>query len=360
MATKDDILNSKGRTGRANVSALVNAGVTAVEPAQPVKTVQAGTDNRPVNTSDMATPEEVNERAPLQLRSIYAGTDNTDTISRTSSPRLSYVQMMEKLSPYKPPTDEELKKERKRHRREAIFAAIGDGISALSNLYFTTQYAPNAYDPRTNMSERVRGRYDKIKAERDANQRTYMNAYLRAMEMDAAADRDGRDWRHRLGREAAMDNLKEREMMVKEAKADRDDALSDLKIQLYQGKITGQEYDNAVKEANARYAEAYQQSRINKNNRSGSGGGGRPAEYPWYDSNGKQHYAHSYEAMRQNAIQHGTWNETTQESTQTKIHKDRRGKETQTNVTTIKPAKGSSKKPEKAKPKKKETGVSWQ
>lgn len=67
--------------------------------------------------------------------------------------RLSYEEMFRQLYPYKPPTHEELEKERKKQRREQIFAAIGDGISALSNLYFTTQYAPNMYSGRNTASQ---------------------------------------------------------------------------------------------------------------------------------------------------------------------------------------------------------------
>ena len=52
---------------------------------------------------------------------------------------LSYAELYKKLNPYKQPTDEELAKERKKQKRDQIFAAIGDGISALSNLFFTTQ-----------------------------------------------------------------------------------------------------------------------------------------------------------------------------------------------------------------------------
>ena len=38
------------------------------------------------------------------------------------------------------------------------------------------------------------------------------------------------------------------------------------------------------------------------------GGSGKAGEYPWYDSDGNKHFAHSYEAMRQNAIDNGTRN----------------------------------------------------
>lgn len=69
---------------------------------------------------------------------------------------LSYAELFKKLNPYTPPTDEELAKEKKKQKRDQIFAAIGDGISALSNLYFTTQGAPNMYSGKTQLRKGYR------------------------------------------------------------------------------------------------------------------------------------------------------------------------------------------------------------
>ena len=68
---------------------------------------------------------------------------------------VGYEEMFRRLSPYKPLTPEELERERKKERREKTFAAISDGISALSNLYFTTQYAPNMYSGQGTASQKA-------------------------------------------------------------------------------------------------------------------------------------------------------------------------------------------------------------
>lgn len=120
-------------------------------------------------------------------------------------PRLSYTEMVEKLSPYAPPTQEELEAERKRRRRNAVFAAIGDGISALSNLYFTTQGAPNAYNGKNSLSERMLERWDKIDKERQENGQAYFSQYLKAQAMDDERERDDRNWKHQLKREEVSD-----------------------------------------------------------------------------------------------------------------------------------------------------------
>lgn len=129
----------------------------------------------------------------------------TTTPADGGTPRMSYVEMFQKMSPYKPPTDEELEKERKKEKREKIFAAIGDGIAALSNLFFTTQGAPNAYDPKNSLSAKAQERWDKLKKERDENGRYYTAAYMQAMKNDEEGARDDRNWRHQLEREVVQD-----------------------------------------------------------------------------------------------------------------------------------------------------------
>ena len=66
-----------------------------------------------------------------------------------------------------------LLKKRRSRNVEQIFAAIGDGISALSNLFFTTQYAPNMYTGKNTMSERTKVRYDKLMKEREGKEKEY-------------------------------------------------------------------------------------------------------------------------------------------------------------------------------------------
>lgn len=84
----------------------------------------------------------------------------------------------------KPLTDKELEQQAKKQKREKIFAAIGDGISALSNLYFTTQYAPNV--EQKPMSDKVKERWDKVEAERKGNEKAWYEGYVNALRLDDA------------------------------------------------------------------------------------------------------------------------------------------------------------------------------
>lgn len=53
-----------------------------------------------------------------------------------------------------PKTKEEVERDEKKARRRALISGIGDMMSALSSLYFTTKGAPNMYDHRNSMSEK--------------------------------------------------------------------------------------------------------------------------------------------------------------------------------------------------------------
>ena len=150
--------------------------------------------------------------------------------------RMSYVEMFQQMSPYKPPTKEELERERKKEKREKVFAAIGDGIAALSNLYFTTKGAPNAFDPKNSLVGKARERWEKLKKEREENARYYTQAYMQAMRNDEEADRDDRNWQHQLEREQIGDDRYNADIEHRDARE----------------KVEDERYDAGIKHRDAR------------------------------------------------------------------------------------------------------------
>ena len=75
---------------------------------------------------------------------------------------------------------EEEERQRKRERSRAILSAIGDGVSALSNLYHTSKYAPDMSTPDSSLSGKAKERYDRFVQVRKENEARYNNAILRA------------------------------------------------------------------------------------------------------------------------------------------------------------------------------------
>lgn len=137
-----------------------------------------------------------------------------------------YEELFKKLNPYTPLTEEEKAKEQKKRRRDEIISAIGDGVAALSNLYFTTQGAPNMYTGKNTMSEATKVRYDKLLKEREANETAYMQGMLRAKQADDEASRAERSWQRQL---ALDQEAKDRYQEQFEYRKERDEAEDDYR-----------------------------------------------------------------------------------------------------------------------------------
>lgn len=116
-------------------------------------------------------------------------------------------------------TPEEKEKREKRERRNKMFAALGDGISALSNLFFTTKGAPNMYNPNNSMTERQRAMYEQAAAAREKERAAYNAAASRRYEILTDADARAMK-RDEAARQRAKDDAdKERKNALAEAQA---------------------------------------------------------------------------------------------------------------------------------------------
>lgn len=100
---------------------------------------------------------------------------------------LTYDRMLAEMRRRHPAESVEERRERlKRQRRNNLFAALGDGISALSNLYFTTKGSPSADQSKT-MSKALRDAYDKADKDREAEERSNLNTMLQVMNQQRLA-----------------------------------------------------------------------------------------------------------------------------------------------------------------------------
>lgn len=301
MTTRDRILGNEVQQPVAQPAVKQDAGGSAVaDGVRRVAVPEGGLEVKPRTVSvEQASKPDVLKPKEQGASTAVAGEPR----------RLSYVQMYEMMNHgNRPETPEEKAAREKREKREAVLSAVGDGISALSNLFFTTKGAPNSYDPRSSMSAAARARWDKLKAEREANLRIYNEGYLRALSMDLQDEKDERNWRHTIERERIADRRYE-------DKAKRDAALADLNEQLKRHQITAAEYKAEQERIASEYAEAYEQSRIGKNiaaatasvARAGAEDRRNAKEFSAWDENGKEHKFKSKSAAIEFAKQHGTY-----------------------------------------------------
>ena len=233
MATIDDINNSFAYDKQRNYPSTEQKGTT----------VQQTSDEGKKQQSVVVNP------SPTQSGSAAKRT-------------MSYADMMQQLSPYKPPTEEELVKERRKQKRDAVFAAIGDGLNAFHQAYANARGVKPIAE-NTSISGKMLDRYEKLKKERDARTQEYRNAYLRAAQADDALEQQGVT---NLLAQRRQDRL-DKETKIKEDKA--------AAYQQYQAAVTakndeqaaywrakwealeaGKNADTALKEAKAAQARA--------------------------------------------------------------------------------------------------------
>lgn len=244
MATMDDILGNRGGTPPPKGSKEWHEQQQdAPSVSSPAKGTQKWTEQQAAAAPAVTGSQSETVAAPPAKQADVNGGS------------LSYAELYKKLNPYKPPTDEELAKEKKKQKREQIFAAIGDGISALSNLFFTTQYAPNMYTGKNTMSERTKVRYDKLMKEREGKEKEYYEGLMRARIADEERDDRERKWQRQLG-------LDDYNRIRNDAKEERDRQMFELNLQLQGNKISASEAEAKRKGIEAKYAEELEKARL--------------------------------------------------------------------------------------------------
>ena len=140
-----------------------------------------------------------------------------------------------------------------RARRREMFAAIGDGISALSSLYQTTKGAPVTYTPGAGMSEVMRQRYDRMTAQRKADSDKYLN-YLK---MQHNIEQDKLNQEYRRSRAKYYEEESARKANESEAKIKREDDIAKAKQNLLDSQSRKADADTIKKRGENQYAVTY-------------------------------------------------------------------------------------------------------
>ena len=113
--------------------------------------------------------------------SIGATPTTDDKPSTEGEEYHTYRDILAKLAPQT--SDEEKRKQMRRERRKAIVSALGDGLSALSNLYFTTKEAPDQ-GLKPGMTDAAKKRMDDLRAQWQKEKDKYQDLMLKGLEMD--------------------------------------------------------------------------------------------------------------------------------------------------------------------------------
>lgn len=181
MRAVDDILTRRGGGNGVAQQPTIPAHQS---PEHPVASPQPPTPS----SSPEPRPEPKFPIKPTEL-------PKPDTHIEPPKP-LSYEELFARTAPNKPLTKGELEQARKKSKRQKLFSALGDGISAISNLYLTAQGSPGIKLP--SLSAGAQARWDRWDAERKGLEREYQAGLMRAKAMDAQQTQADRDWRTKL------------------------------------------------------------------------------------------------------------------------------------------------------------------
>lgn len=164
-------------------------------------------------TEQPAPPKKTPDVTIGTVRQMDGTTDFDKAAEKTNSKAVTgYGDILDKMieASRKLMTAEEKAAQEKRHKRNQLINSIGEGISALSNLYFTTKGAPNAYEPSNSLTRKAQERYEKLKAEREAEDAQTINLMLKKYGLDA-----------NLATAAAKQDLENRKFGLNAYNADR-------------------------------------------------------------------------------------------------------------------------------------------
>lgn len=205
--------NDTDRRNQANLAAQTTTAPTANE----TKILQFDENNKPILVNaDVATPKITPK--------------TTDTAPSTTTPATegeeyhTYRDILAKLAPQT--SEEDKRKQMRRERRKAIVSALGDGISALSNLYFTTSGAPDQ-ELKPGMTDSAKKRMDDLRTQWQKEKDKYQELMLKGLEMD----REQGNWLKSYELQKNADKRAEAEEERKAKKFEKELPLLEKKVQ---------------------------------------------------------------------------------------------------------------------------------
>lgn len=114
---------------------------------------------------------------------------NIPVVKQDETPkRMSYAEMFKAMyGDGGEETEEQKKKRLKRERTNALIASVGDGLRALSNMYFATKNAKVNHNPEQDMSAAMLKRKQLLDTQRENNRAAWLKGYQKAQELDEEA-----------------------------------------------------------------------------------------------------------------------------------------------------------------------------
>lgn len=192
---------------------------------------------------------------------------NIPVVKQDETPkRMSYADMFKAMyGNGEEETEEQKKKRLKRERTNAIISSVGDGLRALSNMYFATKNAKVNHNPEQDMSATMLKRKQLLDTQREKNRAAWLKGYQKAQELDENARKNNMTAAETVRYHKSLEEIadrkgnqadrrldqKQQEIDLKAWKytndADYNERLLQLKEKLADNKITTDQYNAETK-----------------------------------------------------------------------------------------------------------------
>ena len=142
------------------------------------------------------TPTANNVDTNKAVKTTNTATDNTGTPKGYSESHV-FEETFRKANPNPELTDEERKKKEKQERSEKLenfFGKVGNLVSGLSNLYFTTKYAPSAYQKQSDDTKQLNDKWERYWLEEEAKKKAWARDLGTSVAKDVDNNNKQRQW----------------------------------------------------------------------------------------------------------------------------------------------------------------------
>ena len=163
--------------------------------------------------------------------------------------QLSYADMYKMLNPEQEETAEQKERREKKERTKARIAAIGDGLRALSNIYFSTKGAKVVHNPESDITKVVNKRKEYMDAQRERNQAAWLAGYQRAMALDEEARKNNLTLAEQIRYHDMMNDINKVKADQGQQRIDQGDRRLDLSKMKYQSDADYKKAILAIKKA---------------------------------------------------------------------------------------------------------------
>ena len=161
--------------------------MNAATPQNETPTMKAAREKTIATQQAIANGVDVNQSAPSDEEDKPSVPIVKKEEPKPQPKQLSYADMYKMLNPEQQETAEQRANREKKERTKARIAALGDGLRALSNIYFATNGAKVVHNSESDMTKAVNKRKAYMDAQREKNRASWLAGYQRALALDEEA-----------------------------------------------------------------------------------------------------------------------------------------------------------------------------